>query len=109
MVIGSSVGWFIGQNILNVYYHKVIKLNIIRFYKETFSKTFVTFIVIVLVGYFIAKIPGTGWFNFIAKSTLYTIIYSFSMYKFGTLQFERELIIKPINPIINRFKSIFNL
>src|SRR5690606_17671836 len=38
MIIGSVTGWVIVQNVMNIYYYKVIHLNIPRFFKELASR-----------------------------------------------------------------------
>lgn len=106
MIIGSSVGWIIGQNILNIYYHRVIKLNIIRFFKELLNKTFFVFVLTLVIGYFINYIPGYGWFNFIIKAIAYSIVFVLLMYYLGMLKSEKELFEKPVKSIYNKFKFI---
>ena len=42
MIVGSVIGWVVAQNIMNVYYYKVLKLNVLRFFKELFMRTLPT-------------------------------------------------------------------
>lgn len=107
MVTGSTIGWIIGQIILNVYYHRVIKLEILRFYKELLNKTALVFLIVLALGYFLNYIPGTNWFIFIVKSIIYTIIYAALMYNFGVLKSEKNLIFTPINSVLKKF-NFFN-
>ncbi len=92
MISGSVVGWLIVQNVMNFYYHRVIHLNIIRFFKELAHKTVLTLVLISVIGYGINYIPGGGWLNFIAKSMLYTLAYGILIYYLGMIQFERDLV-----------------
>ncbi len=92
MISGSVIGWLIVQNVMNFYYHKVISLNILRFFKELAHKIIFTLILISIMGYGITHIPGYGWINFLMKSLLFTIIYGFLIYYLGMIEFEKNLI-----------------
>ncbi|WP_159020238.1 lipopolysaccharide biosynthesis protein [Algibacter sp. L3A6] len=91
MIGGTVIGWFIAQNIMNVFYHRVLKLDILRFFRELFSKILITFLFILTVGYLINYIPGDGWINFIIKASFYSIVFIILMYKFGTITYEKDL------------------
>ncbi len=93
MVSGSVAGWIVAQNIMNVYYYRVLKLNLFRFFKELFSKTVLTHIFIIAIGYGINFIPGDGWINFLTKCLLYSITFVVLMYSFGMIQYEKNLFI----------------
>lgn len=108
MVVGSTIGWIIGQNILNIYYHKVININVLRFFKELFKKTIPVFFVITILGFIINYIPGNGWINFFIKSIIYSLIYVFLMYNFGMLKHEKELVLNPVNSIFRKIISSFH-
>ena len=102
MIAGSVAGWMIVQNVMNIYYHKVIKINIPRFFKELVHKIALTLILITAIGYTITYIPGSGWINFILKGTTYTLVFALVMYNIGMLPYEKELISKPIKSFIKR-------
>lgn len=105
MISGSVAGWVIVQNVMNYYYHKVIKLNILRFFKELLHKTLPVFLLTLAIGYFINMIPGENWLNFILKATLYSLVYLVLMFKLGTISFEKQLIKKTVFPIFNKLKA----
>ncbi len=92
MIIGTTAGWMLSVVIMNVYYHKVIQLNIPYFFKNLFSKTIPTFALILFVGFFINQIPGNGWFNLGVKIVLFAITYVSLMYLLGMRQYEKHLI-----------------
>lgn len=92
MISGTTAGWMISVAIMNIYYHKVISLNIPYFLKNLFSRTIPTFALILIVGFFIEKIPGTGWINFGIKITLFAIVYSVLMFFLGMRETEKQLI-----------------
>lgn len=102
MMAGSVIGWLIVQNVMNVYYHKVINLNIFRFFKELGNKTLFALTAIVIIGYGINYIPGTGWINFIAKGCIFTVVFAILMYTLGMLDYEKELFKKPIVSVLKR-------
>ncbi|UOB17081.1 lipopolysaccharide biosynthesis protein [Abyssalbus ytuae] len=104
MITGSTIGWIISQNILNVYYQKVIHLNIIRFFKELFNKTFIVFILIIPLGYLINYIPGEGWISFIIKAFSYTFVFATLMFSFGMNSYEKQLFEKPIQNTLKKLK-----
>ena len=91
MISGIVVGWIICQNIMNIYYQRTIGLNIIRFFKELFNKTILGFIFTIFIGFFINKIPGFTWFNFIIKAILYTIVYATIFYFYVVNNYEKKL------------------
>jgi O-antigen/teichoic acid export membrane protein len=92
MIIGTTSGWMISLVIMNVYYHKVIRLNIPYFFKNLFSKTLPAFVLIIIIGYFIEKIPGIGWLNLGIKIAFFAITYTAIMYLIGMHQTEKKLI-----------------
>ncbi|MCX2679164.1 oligosaccharide flippase family protein [Galbibacter sp. EGI 63066] len=96
MILGSIIGWGIGQNIMNFYYHRVIKLDILRFFKALFNKTLLFFLIMFLIGTLINYIPGEGWFNFITKAVIYSLIYIPLVYHIGMVKSEKELFKKAI-------------
>ncbi|MEW7278539.1 oligosaccharide flippase family protein [Aquimarina sp. 2201CG1-2-11] len=102
MMAGSVIGWVIVQNVMNFYYHKVIKLNIPRFFKELANKTVLTIIIVAAIGYAINYIPGSGWLNFIIKGSAFTLVFAVLMYYMGLLEYEKQLIIKPIASRLKR-------
>lgn len=102
MVIGSLSGWVIAQNIMNFYYHRVIKLNILRFFKELLNKIVLALLIVAIIGYGIDYIPGKGWMNFIAKGSLYTIAFVTLIYTLGMLDYEKKLLKKPLASILKR-------
>ncbi len=99
MISGTAIGWLIAQNVMNIFYYKVMKLGIIRFFIELFHKTVLAFIIILIFGYGIRYIPGSGWGNFIIKGGLYTVIYGIIMYSFGMIIYEKQLFVDAISKL----------
>lgn len=105
MIIGSVSGWVVVQNIMNFYYHRVININIRRFFKEIFKKIFWAVLLIITIGYFINFIPGVGWYNFILKSIIYSSAYAFIMYSFGMIEYEKNLFSSSIASVLKKIKK----
>ena len=101
MITGTVIGWVVAQNVMNIFYQRVMKLNIFRFFKEIFHKVLPVQILIVLIGYGINYIPGENWINFIVKGLLYTLSFGVLMYFFGMIPFEQKL----IKDILSKFSK----
>ncbi|TYP75142.1 oligosaccharide flippase family protein [Aquimarina intermedia] len=91
MIVGTVIGWLIAQNVMNYFYHRTLKLNIFRFFKELFYKTLFIQVIIVVIGLGINFIPGNGWVNFFVKCLLYTLTFSILMYSFGMISYEKQI------------------
>lgn len=102
--IGTALALLIGNGIImNVYYHKRVGLNIIKFWKEIFEflPSFVFPILFVLVYTHFVDIYTISYF--LLGIISYTIIYILSVWLFGLNQFEKELISKPLRKVLNKF------
>ncbi|EGN63882.1 MULTISPECIES: oligosaccharide flippase family protein [Fusobacterium] len=90
--IGTSISLFIGNIIIiNIYYHKKIKLDIVRFWKEIIKITYVIVFLPVLwsiVNIFIKFKVSIG--IFILQIICYTLIYLFLIFYFAMNKMERE-------------------
>lgn len=102
MIIGSVTAWLMAQNVMNFYYHHIIKINVIRFFKELVNKLLPTLFVIWMAGYFINYIPGGGWMNFLMKGSLFITVAVVLIYMLGMLNNEKELIKKPFESMLKR-------
>ncbi|MCM5663413.1 oligosaccharide flippase family protein [Galbibacter mesophilus] len=96
MILGSILGWIVGQIIMNYYYYTIIELNIFRFFKELFYKILPFFLLMLILGYAINYLPGKGWLNFIGKAALYSAIYVLLAYQIGMVPSEKKLFQKAI-------------
>lgn len=101
MVLGTSVGWLISVLIMNVYYHKVINLYILLFFKELLKSILPAFILVMIAGYTINLIPGSNFFNLTIKIICFAIVYWLTMYTIGMQKDEKVIIIDSI-PFLKR-------
>lgn len=106
MVLCSVLGMVAAQFCLNFYYAKVVKINILRFFKEVFNKTFFVIILIVTISNSFNYISSSyGWINFLLKAVSYSLVYIVSIYYFGMIKSEKRLFSTPIEKIINKLKK----
>ena len=91
IIIGSVSGWILSQAIMNFYYARVIKLQILRFYKELLAKLLPTFIVILALGYGLNFIPGESWLNLIVKIFIFSVLFSVLIFRFGLNKYEQKV------------------
>jgi len=92
MVVGTTIGWVISQIIMNYYYNNVINLNIKLFFIKLFSGTLPTFILIMLLSYFITFITIDGWSGLLIKIVFFFIIYSVLMFNLGMNKSEKDIV-----------------
>ncbi|MDT0642277.1 oligosaccharide flippase family protein [Zunongwangia sp. F363] len=92
MIYGIVAGWLVALIIMNIYYHKILKLDIPQFFKEVFRRILPGFIIVMCVGFLIKEIPGSGWLNFSIKSLLYITAYCLVFFTLALNGFERSLV-----------------
>ncbi len=101
--MGTALSLLLGNGlIMNIYYHKKIGLDIIYFWKQI-AKFLPALIAPAILGYCIIRfIQYKNIFIFLALIILYTVVYAASMWLFGLNNYEKDLILKPLNKIIPR-------
>src|SRR5690606_36960102 len=82
--LATGVSYFIGNGIvMNYYYHKKVKLNILKFWKEIFKLT-IPIILSFLIGLVVNKLNvDYNLLSLIVKIILYMIIYILIIWRFG--------------------------
>lgn len=104
---GTAVSFLLGNGlVMNIYYHKKIGLDIIRFWKQILS--FLPALILpVLCGVFIIKyVRYNNIFVFMLLIILYTFVYAVSMWFFGMNNYEKDLILKPLKKLLKKGKSV---
>lgn len=89
MVIGVCSGWGISIVILNIYYQKVLKLEMTRFFSKLFGKMIFLFALVVAIGWFLNYWKLSGWGGLLVHVVLYSIVYIVIMFRFGLSAEER--------------------
>ncbi len=104
MMTGSVIGWLIVQNVMNFYYHKVIGLNIFRFFRQLLHRSFPAILLSFGIGYALTFLHGDGWINFVIKAALYSVFFGIISYNLGMVSFEKQLINESVQPILRILK-----
>lgn len=90
--IGTGISFIIGNLILsNIYYHKKVGVDVIKFSKQLFKGILPAFIISLIIGIFINMIPVSGWLGFILKGCLYVGEYSVITILVGINKEEKSL------------------
>lgn len=101
--LGTAISTSLGQIIfMNIFYQKKIGINIIKFWKNILQMSLPMIFVVILA--IIAKVvmPINSNIILVAQILLYTLVYCFVVYKFSINEYEKQLILKPINKIFRR-------
>ena len=104
--IGTGISILLGNGIvMNIYYHKRIGLDIKYFWREIFK--FVPALVIpIILGIMINLFVGLNQLIiFFIWGIIYLFIFSISMWLFGMNQYEKDLIIYPVNGFIRKYRK----
>ncbi len=98
--IGTSLALILGQCIiLNIYYHKKVGINMFEFWKNILKMSIPVMIAVIL-GIIINKvIVSSSIIVLLLKIIIYTILYSILMWKFGMNQYEKGLILRPLEKV----------
>jgi len=91
MVLGVSLGWAVSIAILNIYYQKVLKLEMPRFFLQLFPKMIFLFVLVIASGWFLNYWFSEDWFGLLVRIILYSCVYLPIMFRFGLTAAERLL------------------
>lgn len=102
----SGVSYIIGQGlIMNIYYYKVIKLDILKFWKNIGGLSLIP-IGLTIVGLYVKNICiAREWTDLLIGIIVYTMCYCGLIYLVSMNQYEKEIIRKPICEMINKVLS----
>ena len=95
MVVGSVSAWCASQIVMNVYYSKVLKLNVFRFFKELYNRILLSFLLVMIVCSFAGFHGRLGWAYLIVNLSIYSAVYAVVMFRFGMNSFEKDLVVAP--------------
>lgn len=104
--IGTAFSLVLGQGlILNIYYHKKVGLDMIKFWKNILFMT-VPVVITFLVGIALNRlILNNSFIWLLFKIAIYTIIYCMLMWFIAMNKYEKEMIIKPVKNILNKMEN----
>lgn len=109
-IIGAAlctcVSYITGQGIImNIYYHKVIGINIPLFWKNILSMAVVPG-AMMGVGLLARRwLDVSGWIGFFVGVAVYTCIYALLMFKFVMNEYEQGIVMQPIRKFLARSKN----
>lgn len=92
--------------IMNVYYYKVIKLDICRFWKNIISMSYVPIAMIFLGLCLINNIGINTISRFIIGVIIYTLVFAIMTFKFSMNKYEKDIFLKPIKNISSKFLNL---
>lgn len=99
--VGTAMSLVLGQIIiLNIFYHKKVGINMIEFWKNILKMS-IPIIFVVLFGVVLNKfLVSTSIIVLGVKIALYVGIYAIMMWLFGINDYEKSLVLKPINKFL---------
>ena len=91
----SAVSYLAGQGIvMNLYYHKVIGIDIGRFWKNIAGMARVPAMMLIAGIAIVRRIQIEGWVLFFVSVILFTGVYIIGMYHMAMDQYEKDLLKK---------------
>lgn len=103
--IGTSISLLLGNGIImNIYYYKKIKINIIKFWKNIFKMTIPGIILLTVMLLFIQFTQLKGIISILIYGGLYTLMYCIVSYAFSMNKYEKNIINSFIKK--NHFKKV---
>lgn len=97
--LGTGVGILISSIVINVYYYKVIKIDVIKFWKEIIKMTIPFIIPIIIMIIIKYSINLQGVIGIIIYGGSYTILYCISAYFFAMNNYEKNILFRFKNKI----------
>lgn len=101
--MGTCISLIVSNGlIMNIYYHKALKLNMFYFWKNIL-KIVPSLVIPVCFGFFvISSVTFNDIVQYLLYIILYTVIYAACVYKFGMNSYEKDLLFKAINKLKRR-------
>lgn len=95
-VVGSCFSLIFGYGVaLNIYYHKVIHINMFTYYKKTYAGILPATLLCLPIGYVIGRFnPLHGWIGFLLEVAVYALIFVVMMLVLGLNKSEKALVYK---------------
>jgi O-antigen/teichoic acid export membrane protein len=105
--IGTGISYFIGHGILlNIYYAKVIKLQIKRMFHEIFRRTWICLILSTLICYPFVFWSSTAVAVFFLKVLAFCILYGALLYIYGWNNQEKKEVVNIAKHLLNRITKM---
>ena len=102
----TGLALLLGQGlIMNIYYSKIVKLDVVRFWKKVFPIIPIPVLLIIITTIISNYIDFYNIFNLLVGIIIFTLLYCVANWFFVFNQYEKSIILNPINKIINKFKN----
>lgn len=102
----SCISYLTGQGIvINLYYYKVIHLDIPGFWRQILKMAVIPVGMMVLTLLLQRMIQFENWIAFFAGVIVYAAVYCVAMYRFSMNDYEKDIILKPLGKILRLFKK----
>lgn len=93
--LGTSISLILCNGIIiNIYYYKVIKLDVIKFWKSIISQSIPFIFPIIAILLLMYILPLNGFMNLIIYGGLYTFLYCITAYFISMNHYEKEIVKK---------------
>lgn len=103
--ISTSISIIIGDIILmNVYYYKVLKLDIFRMFKEIQQGTLVVLIITATVSHFVTRTFDYTLINFVYKTALFLVLYGCLLALLSLNKHERKMFLLPLKNVLHKIR-----
>jgi len=104
--VGTAVSIIFGNIIgINVYYHKVIGLNMFRFFREVSKGLLPAVLFSLILGSGTALIRDASWILLGLQMMLYVLVYSVIMWAYAFNSFEKRLFFGMTKGIVSKYKK----
>ena len=101
--IGSSIALVVCNIfIINIYYYKELKLDVIRFWRDIFKQVVPFIIPIILILLVMRILVLNSWISLIVYGSIYTLIYGCVSYLCSMNKYEKDLCHKLVYSFIGR-------
>lgn len=101
--VGTAVSLVLGNGlIMNIYYHKKIGLDMVRFWKSMVSFVPAMIAPIVVGVLLMLLVKPTGWLMLAVCICIYAVVYGLSMWLIGMNAYEKGLVMRPLGKILRR-------
>ncbi|MBR2743987.1 MAG: oligosaccharide flippase family protein [Clostridia bacterium] len=104
--IGTAASLIIGNGIIiNIYYYKKAKINIIEFWKQIIKMT-IPIIPLAVAAFFVLKyVALTKWITLGIGAAIYAVLYAIIAYFFMMNSYEKDLLLKPLGKVLKKIKK----
>lgn len=103
--VGTAIS-LVAANIIamNIYYVKVIKLNVFRIFKNVFSRTWICCLAASTVLIIVDRFIGGSWFLWILKVAIFCLVYGILLIVYGMNEHEKNLVLGRLLRVLRRQK-----